>query len=104
MSIAASSERKISKTQHNEPNGSDITSKRRESLEKNRLAAYRCRERKKIEQKKMIERAEFLTVQNDSLKKTLDELKHEVLLLRGLLLSHDICDCDNIRAYITKFL
>jgi hypothetical protein len=38
MSIVASPERQISNTQHNEVNESDVASKRRESLEKNRLA------------------------------------------------------------------
>jgi hypothetical protein len=52
----------------------------------------------------MVERAELLTLQNESLRQTLDGLKNEVLLLRGLLLSHDMCDCENIRAYTAKFL
>ncbi|KAI8997166.1 hypothetical protein BDB01DRAFT_901594 [Pilobolus umbonatus] len=73
-------------------------------LERNRQAAYRCRERKKLEQKKLIERADDLTKRNESLNAVVGNLKNEIITLREMLLTHDTCDCDRVRIYVSKFL
>ncbi|KAL9558550.1 hypothetical protein MBANPS3_000840 [Mucor bainieri] len=80
----------------------DISSKRKQSLERNRLAAYRCRERKKHEQQQMIEQADFLSVQNESLNMLVGDLRNEVIALRELLLAHDSCHCDGVQAFIRR--
>ncbi|OAD02590.1 basic-leucine zipper transcription factor [Mucor lusitanicus CBS 277.49] len=80
----------------------DISSKRKQSLERNRLAAYRCRERKKHEQQQMIEQADFLSVQNESLNMMVGDLRNEVIALRELLLAHDSCHCEGVQAFIRR--
>ncbi|CAO3656847.1 unnamed protein product [Mucor hiemalis] len=80
----------------------NVKSKRRESLEKNRMAAYRCRERKKHEQKQMIDQADYLTVQNETLHHMVNGLKNEVISLRELLLAHDTCDCERVQMFIRR--
>ncbi|CAO3607902.1 unnamed protein product [Mucor fragilis] len=80
----------------------DISSKRKQSLERNRLAAYRCRERKKHEQQQMIEQADFLSVQNESLNMTVGNLRNEVIALRELLLAHDSCHCEGVQAFLRR--
>ncbi|KAK4509465.1 uncharacterized protein ATC70_007817 [Mucor velutinosus] len=80
----------------------DISSKRKQSLERNRLAAYRCRERKKHEQQQMIEQADFLSVQNESLNIMVGNLRNEVIALRELLLAHDSCHCEGVQAFIRR--
>lgn len=99
----------------------EISSKRKQSLERNRLAgkftiscydcfpfipkysiAYRCRERKKNEQQQMIEQADFLSVQNESLNMMVGDLRNEVIALRELLLAHDSCHCEGVQAFIRR--
>ncbi|KAI8373347.1 hypothetical protein BD560DRAFT_394700 [Blakeslea trispora] len=77
-------------------------SKRKQSLERNRLAAYRCREKKKNEQQKMIEQARYLEAKNELLNTTTNKLKNEVIRLKELMLAHDICDCKDIHSFIRK--
>ncbi|CAO0799566.1 unnamed protein product [Mucor circinelloides] len=80
----------------------EISSKRKQSLERNRLAAYRCRERKKNEQQQMIEQADFLSMQNESLNMMVGDLRNEVIALRELLLAHDSCHCEGVQAFIRR--
>ena len=80
----------------------DISSKRKQSLERNRLAAYRCRERKKNEQQRMIDQADFLSVQNESLNIMVNDLRNEVIALRELLLAHDSCNCEGVQSFIQR--
>ncbi|KAI7893986.1 uncharacterized protein EV154DRAFT_119597 [Mucor mucedo] len=81
---------------------SEEKQKRKQSLEKNRLAAYRCRERKKQEQQQMVDQADILSLQNESLHIIVNNLKNEVISLRELLLAHDTCDCERVQSFIQK--
>ncbi|KAI9344110.1 hypothetical protein BD770DRAFT_350979 [Pilaira anomala] len=80
----------------------DEKEKRKQSLEKNRLAAYRCRERKKQEQQHMIDQADLLALQNESLQIIVHNLRNEVISLRELLLAHDTCHCERVQSFIQK--
>lgn len=66
------------------------------------MLAYRCRERKKHEQQQMIDQADYLTIQNESLQQIVNGLKNEVISLRELLLAHDTCDCERIQLFIRR--
>ncbi|KAI8641420.1 hypothetical protein BD408DRAFT_388998 [Parasitella parasitica] len=91
-----------SKTNSGQPSAEETTFKRKQSLERNRLAAYRCRERKKNEQQQMIKQADFLSVQNESLSVMVGDLKSEVIALRELLLAHDSCHCEGVQSFIQR--
>ncbi|KAI8070571.1 uncharacterized protein B0P05DRAFT_550226 [Gilbertella persicaria] len=79
-----------------------IANKRKQHLERNRLAAYRCREKKKNEQQHMVEQAEYLETRNASLQVMVNALKNQVMTLRELLLAHDVCDCEKVHSFIQK--
>jgi hypothetical protein len=64
--------------------------------------AYRCRERKKTEQQQMVEQADFLSVQNESLQMIVGTLRNEIMQLREMLLAHDTCDCERIHSFIQR--
>ena len=64
--------------------------------------AYRCREKKKNEQQKMIKQAEYLEAKNELLNATTNKLKNDVIALKELLLAHDVCDCKDIHSFIQK--
>ncbi|CEP13516.1 hypothetical protein [Parasitella parasitica] len=78
----------------------EATSKRKLSLERNRLAAYRCRERKKNEQQQMIEQADFLSVQNESLNIMLMILA--IAKECNLLSNAPALHCENVPEQIAK--
>lgn len=64
--------------------------------------AHRCRERKKNEQQQMVDQADFLTVQNESLQMIVGNLRNEIIHLRELLLAHDTCDCERVHSFIQR--
>ncbi|KAG0734343.1 hypothetical protein G6F57_008468 [Rhizopus arrhizus] len=64
---------------------------RREFLERNRLAALKCRQRKKQWLSNLQERIEFLTRDNEQLELETNELRQEIINLKQLLLTHKDC-------------
>jgi hypothetical protein len=66
------------------------------------ILALRCRERKKNEQQQMIEQADQLAQQNESLNMIVSDLKNEVFSLRELLLAHDTCNCERVQSFIRR--
>ncbi|OTB04570.1 hypothetical protein M426DRAFT_11459 [Hypoxylon sp. CI-4A] len=71
-------------------------------LEKNRVAATKCRQKKKRETSKLQERERQLTAQRNGLKSMVDALRMEVLCLRHEILKHGMCECPVIQKYIAE--
>lgn len=67
---------------------------RKKLLEKNREAAYRCRQKKKKWVNDLEERSETVEQRNKELQEQVSQLREESIYLRNLLLTHGNCDCD----------
>ncbi|KAF9927131.1 hypothetical protein FBU30_003481 [Linnemannia zychae] len=74
--------------------------KRQKFLERNRMAASKCREKKRLQTLKTIEDADIITVRNQALHETLGELQEEVRTLKNLILCHRDCGCDVIQKFV----
>ncbi|KAI5862282.1 hypothetical protein GGS23DRAFT_597890 [Durotheca rogersii] len=83
--------------------GGDAASQRHHHrLEKNRVAASKCRQKKKRETAILQERERGLAAQRQSLKLAADSLRDEVVGLRNEVLKHGMCDCSVIQRYIME--
>ncbi|KAG0381221.1 hypothetical protein BGX24_004360 [Mortierella sp. AD032] len=74
--------------------------KRQKFLERNRMAASKCREKKRLQTLKTISDADEITARNQTLHETLDQLQEEVRLLKNQILSHRDCSCDVIQKFV----
>merc|ERR1712098_342364 len=75
------------------PNGKEMTDeeKRRNFLERNRIAALKCRQRKKQWLANLQAKVEMYSAENDSLNQQVGQLHEEIRSLRALLMSHKDC-------------
>ncbi|KAJ2157223.1 hypothetical protein GGF46_004668 [Coemansia sp. RSA 552] len=74
--------------------------RRRKFLERNRVAASKCRQKKKLWVQELERRAEDVTMQNRSLHIAVAQLKEEVMVLKNQLLAHRNCNCSAIHQYL----
>ncbi|KAF9153129.1 hypothetical protein BG015_004032 [Linnemannia schmuckeri] len=74
--------------------------KRQKFLERNRMAASKCREKKRLQTLKTISDADEITARNQALHETLDELQEEVRRLKNQILCHRDCGCDVIQKFV----
>ncbi|KAG9070594.1 hypothetical protein KI688_008132 [Linnemannia hyalina] len=74
--------------------------KRQKFLERNRMAASRCREKKRLQTLKTISDADEITARNQALHETLNELQEEVRRLKNQILCHRDCSCDVIQKFV----
>ncbi|KAF9907307.1 Alcohol O-acetyltransferase [Linnemannia zychae] len=93
------SQRKRSRGQDESPEA-----KRQKFLERNRMAASKCREKKRLQTLKTISDADEITARNQALHETLDQLQEEVRLLKNQILSHHDCSCDVIQKFVQSTL
>ncbi|KAF9281703.1 hypothetical protein BGZ68_006462 [Mortierella alpina] len=96
---SSSSSRKHSSPAEDEEEESNET-KRRKFLERNRVAASKCREKKRQQTLKTIADADTITARNQALHETLDELQEEVRTLKNQILCHRSCSCDVIQKFV----
>ncbi|KAG1447343.1 hypothetical protein G6F56_009294 [Rhizopus delemar] len=82
--------------------GEDAEDRRKKFLERNRVAAYKCRQKKKNWMQELEQRAEMSSARNEELRQTVSQLKEESMYLRNLLLSHGNCDCESVQSYLRK--
>ncbi|KAI9358032.1 hypothetical protein BD770DRAFT_472400 [Pilaira anomala] len=82
--------------------GDDAEDRRKKFLERNRVAAYKCRQKKKNWMQELEQKAELQNNRNDELRALVSQLKEESMYLRNLLLTHGNCDCDSVQAYLRK--
>ncbi len=80
----------------------DGDAKRSKFLERNRVAASKCRQKKKEWTSQLESRARALQLQKDQLSLVVASLRNEVLALKGELLQHDSCGCERIRQYLHR--
>ena len=76
--------------------------RRSKFLERNRVAASKCRQKKKEWTSNLETRARDLQKNNSSLRMMLGSLKDEVLFLKGEMLKHTSCGCDQIQSFLRK--
>jgi len=65
--------------------------KRKNFLERNRIAALKCRQRKKQWLANLQQKVEIFTTENDALAGTVTQLREEIVGLKTLLLAHKDC-------------
>lgn len=76
------------------PTNSSPKKQRKKLLEKNREAAYRCRQKKKKWVNDLEARSDSMEYKNKELQEQVARLREESIYLRNLLLAHGNCDCD----------
>ncbi|KAI4145276.1 MAG: hypothetical protein L6R39_003874 [Caloplaca ligustica] len=74
--------------------------RRHKFLERNRIAASKCRQKKKEWTQNLENRARELQKQNQSLRMVLDSLRDEMLFLKGEMLKHNTCGCEEIQGWV----
>jgi hypothetical protein len=80
--------------------GTTENEKRVQFLERNRLAASKCRGRKKLWTSKLEEQARVLATQRHAIANQITLLRHELLELKFKCLDHSDCACEQIRQYL----
>lgn len=75
---------------------------RKKLLEKNREAAYRCRQKKKRWVNDLETKSEHMEIKNKELQEQVAQLREESIYLRNLLLTHGNCDCDVVQTYLRR--
>jgi len=78
--------------------------KRERFLDRNRVAATKCRQKKREWTKNLEERVRELTVQREMLTTYVSVLKNELFMLKSQCLEHSDCDCEHIREYLKNTL
>ncbi|OQN98553.1 hypothetical protein B0A48_15815 [Cryoendolithus antarcticus] len=75
------------------PDGKKMTDeeKRKNFLERNRVAALKCRQRKKQWLANLQQKVEIFSTENDALAATVTQLREEIVGLKTLLLAHKEC-------------
>ncbi|KAI3630063.1 hypothetical protein MIR68_011498 [Amoeboaphelidium protococcarum] len=74
-------------------------SKRSEFLERNRLAAYKCRQRKKQWVNELEERCDAAMAENEQLRQMIQSLNDELGRLKQKLYQHKDCTCGIVKKY-----
>ncbi|KAG0241348.1 hypothetical protein B0O80DRAFT_434986 [Mortierella sp. GBAus27b] len=85
---------------HPSPDEELPEAKRQRFLERNRMAASKCREKKRLQTLKTIADADEITARNQALHESLDELQEEVRALKNQILCHRDCGCDVIQKFV----
>lgn len=74
--------------------------KRSKFLERNRVAASKCRQKKKEWTQNLEKRAREMQKHNASMRVLADSLRQEILFLKGEMLKHASCDCVQIQRFM----
>ena len=74
--------------------------KRSKFLERNRIAAAKCRQKKKVWAEELESRARELQASKNSLRALTASLREEVLYLKGEMVRHGRCDDQEVRGYM----
>ncbi|KAI4288477.1 MAG: hypothetical protein L6R35_002260 [Caloplaca aegaea] len=82
------------------PTSSAEEVRRHKFLERNRVAASKCRQKKKEWTQNLESRARELQKENRSVRIMLDSLRDEMLFLKGEMLKHSNCSCEHIQGWV----
>ncbi|KAL8630709.1 hypothetical protein Q9189_003550 [Teloschistes chrysophthalmus] len=74
--------------------------RRHKFLERNRVAASKCRQKKKEWTQNLENRARELQKENNHLRMLVDSLRDELLFIKGEILKHTSCESDNIQGWL----
>ena len=74
--------------------------RRSKFLERNRVAASKCRQKKKEWTSNLESRARDLQTENNSLRMCIDSLKEEFFYLKNQITEHKHCECREIQEYL----
>ncbi|ODV91063.1 hypothetical protein CANCADRAFT_116023 [Tortispora caseinolytica NRRL Y-17796] len=86
-------------------NGADVDeSKRKVFLERNRVAAHKCRQRKKEWLAGLQKQLEYCTLENESLHNQVQYLRQQILSIHGVLRHHVDCSASEISPIPEMFL
>ncbi|EPX73986.1 transcription factor Atf21 [Schizosaccharomyces octosporus yFS286] len=80
----------------------DGAGKRKRFLERNRIAASKCRQKKKLWTQDLENSARIACEQSKALRSLVAQLREEVLCLKNQLLAHQDCGCEGIRQYLSS--
>jgi hypothetical protein len=87
----------------NNGGGEPSDNKRKKFLERNRVAASKCRQKKKEWANNLEEQARYHAQENKLLRASVVQLRDECLYLKNFLLStHSGCSCVGIKNYLMK--
>lgn len=78
--------------------------KRKNFLERNRVAALKCRQRKKAWLASLQSKVELYSTENESLSQQISQLREEVVNLKTLLLAHKDCPVTQTQGMHASFL
>ncbi|ERF74322.1 hypothetical protein EPUS_02009 [Endocarpon pusillum Z07020] len=76
--------------------------KRSQFLERNRVAASKCRQKKKEWTSNLEQKARELQASKTSMALLVTSLREELLYLKGEALRHTTCDCNSVREYLAR--
>ncbi|KAL8964986.1 MAG: hypothetical protein Q9183_004098 [Haloplaca sp. 2 TL-2023] len=74
--------------------------RRNKFLERNRIAASKCRQKKKEWTQNLEARARELHKENSSLRLLVDSLRDEMLFIKGEMVKHSSCGCEPIQDWL----
>ncbi|KAL8952788.1 MAG: hypothetical protein Q9222_001335 [Ikaeria aurantiellina] len=74
--------------------------RRSKFLERNRVAASKCRQKKKEWTQNLEARARDLQKDNNSLRMMVDSMRDEMLFIKGEMLKHTTCGCEQIQDWV----
>lgn len=100
--LAARRSRKNSKAGRDADEANAQEAKRRRFLERNRVAASKCRQKKKEWMQNLEENARTAQHNSKYLQAAVGQLKDEVLMLKQELLKHHGCNCAKIKTYLMQ--
>ncbi|KAI9850273.1 MAG: hypothetical protein M1838_005956 [Thelocarpon superellum] len=86
----------------NETSAKGEDQKRNRFLERNRVAASKCRQKKKEWTGNLEARARELQSERNQISVVVSSLRNEVVWLKGELLKHTTCGCERIRQYLDQ--
>ncbi|KAL8929087.1 MAG: hypothetical protein Q9172_000630 [Xanthocarpia lactea] len=88
----------------NSSNGQALSSaedvRRSKFLERNRVAASKCRQKKKEWTQNLENRARELQKENHNLRMMLDSMRDEMLFIKSEMLKHTTCGCEQIQGWV----
>ncbi|KAL8760176.1 MAG: hypothetical protein Q9199_000198 [Rusavskia elegans] len=74
--------------------------RRSKFLERNRVAASKCRQKKKEWTQNLENRARKLQKENHSLRMMLDSMRDEMIFIKSEMLKHTTCGCEQIQSWV----
>ncbi|KAG4095535.1 hypothetical protein H8356DRAFT_996391 [Neocallimastix lanati (nom. inval.)] len=87
---------------NNNSSNNYIDEKRRKFLERNRIAASKCRQKKKAWVQDLEKKSNEVSITNRNLKLIVNQLRDQVAVLRGQLLLHKNCQSKVLQQYLLQ--